>query len=125
VAIDDSLPVIVRWREERERGADGDAAIAAAMATAGRAVWFSGTTVAIGLLALVVVPVPAIRSMGFGGLLIPLVSLAWSAWVVRRRLAAAGAGLALLAVLVAFATTLNPAARRSTRWPAAGRPRPR
>src|SRR5207244_532363 len=70
VAIDYSLLVIVRWREERDRGADADAAIRTAMATAGRAVVFSGTTVAVGLLALVVVPVPAIRSIGYGGLLI-------------------------------------------------------
>jgi putative drug exporter of the RND superfamily len=78
VAIDYSLLVIVRWREERERGAGGDEAIVTTMATAGRAVVFSGTTVAVGLLALVVVPVPAIRSIGYGGLLIPLVSVAAS-----------------------------------------------
>src|SRR6185503_10095511 len=76
VAIDYSLLLIVRWREERERGADRDEAMRIAMSTAGRAVVFSGTTVAVGLLALVVVPVPAIRSIGIGGLLIPLVSVA-------------------------------------------------
>ena len=74
VAIDYSLLIVTRWREERAREPDG--AIERAMATAGRAVVLSGTTVAIGLLALVVVPVPAIRSIGFGGLLIPLVSVA-------------------------------------------------
>ena len=46
------------------------------MQTAGRAVVFSGTTVAVGLLALVVLPVPFLRSVGYGGLLIPLVSVA-------------------------------------------------
>ena len=45
------------------------------MATSGRAIVFSGTTVGIGLLALVVVPVPFIRSIGFGGMLIPLLSV--------------------------------------------------
>jgi RND superfamily putative drug exporter len=44
------------------------------METAGRAVVFSGTTVAIGLLAMVALPVPFLRSMGYGGMLIPLVS---------------------------------------------------
>ena len=44
------------------------------MATAGRAVVFSGTTVAIGLLALIVLPLPFLRSMGYGGMLIPLVA---------------------------------------------------
>ena len=75
VAIDYSLLVVVRWREERDRGAAEHEAVPRAMATAGRSVAVSGTTVAIGLLALVVVPVPFIRSIGFGGLLIPLVSV--------------------------------------------------
>jgi RND superfamily putative drug exporter len=76
VAIDYSLLIVVRWREEREGGRDNDAAVRAAMRTAGSAVVFSGTTVAISLLALVVTPVPLLRSMGFGGLLIPLVATA-------------------------------------------------
>ena len=46
------------------------------MQTAGHAVLASGVTVAISLLALVVVPVPFLRSMGLGGMLIPLVSVA-------------------------------------------------
>ncbi len=46
------------------------------MATAGRAVLFSGVTVAIGLALLVFLPLPFIRSMGIGGVLIPLVSIA-------------------------------------------------
>ncbi|HEV3047639.1 MAG TPA: MMPL family transporter, partial [Solirubrobacteraceae bacterium] len=75
VSIDYSLLVVVRWREERARGLDGDAAIERAMQTAGRAVAFSGTTVAIGLLALVALPLPFLRSVGYGGLLIPLISV--------------------------------------------------
>ena len=46
------------------------------MQTAGHAVVASGVTVAISLLALVIVPVPFLRSMGLGGMLIPLVSVA-------------------------------------------------
>jgi putative drug exporter of the RND superfamily len=75
VSIDYSLLVVVRWREERARGLSGDAAIARAMETAGRAVVFSGTTVAIGLLALVALPLPFLRSVGYGGMLIPLISV--------------------------------------------------
>ena len=74
VAIDYSLLVVSRWREERAHGESGDAAVQRAMETAGRAVVFSGTTVAIGLLAMVALPVPFLRSIGYGGLLIPLVS---------------------------------------------------
>jgi len=74
VSIDYALLIVVRWREEREKGLEGDAAVEAAMATAGRAVVFSGTTVAVGLLALIVLPLPFLRSMGYGGMLIPLVA---------------------------------------------------
>jgi RND superfamily putative drug exporter len=76
VAIDYSLLVVSRWREERSHGASGEAAIQKAMETAGRTVVFSGITVAIGLLALVALPVPFLRSMGYGGMLIPVVSVA-------------------------------------------------
>ena len=76
VAIDYALIVVVRWREERAHGHEGDEAIIRSMETAGRAVIFSGTTVAIGLLALVALPLPFLRSVGIGGMIIPLVSVA-------------------------------------------------
>jgi RND superfamily putative drug exporter len=75
VAIDYSLLVIVRWREERAHGRTGDEAVVRAMETAGRAVVFSGTTVAIGLLAMIVLPLPFLRSIGYAGMLIPLISV--------------------------------------------------
>jgi putative drug exporter of the RND superfamily len=75
VSIDYALIIVVRWREERAHGLAGDAAIERAMQTAGRAVVFSGTTVAIGLLALVALPLPFLRSVGYGGMLIPLISV--------------------------------------------------
>src|SRR3954470_4860308 len=75
VAIDYALLIVVRWREERTHGLDNEAAIAKSMETAGRAVVFSGTTVAIGLLALLALPLPFLRSVGLGGMLIPLVSV--------------------------------------------------
>jgi RND superfamily putative drug exporter len=74
VAIDYSLLIVVRWREERAKGGSEEEAILRAMATSGRAVVFSGTTVAIGLLALIAIPLPFLRSVGYGGMLIPLVS---------------------------------------------------
>ena len=74
VAIDYSLIVVSRWREERSHGRGGDEAVQRAMETAGRAVVFSGITVAIGLFALIALPLPFLRSMGYGGMLIPLVS---------------------------------------------------
>src|SRR5579872_4337089 len=75
VAIDYSLLLVTRWREERAHGADNATAVVTAVETAGRTVALSGLTVAIGLVALVVLPVPAMRSTGIGGMLIPLVSI--------------------------------------------------
>ena len=76
IAIDYALLVVMRWREERHGGASNEAAVANAMEHAGRAVVFSGTTVAVALLALVILPVPFLRSIGIAGLFIPLVSVA-------------------------------------------------
>ncbi len=76
VAIDYSLLVVSRWREELAHGRDNDDAVLAAVRTAGHAVLASGVTVAISLIALLALPVPFLRSMGLGGMLIPLVSVA-------------------------------------------------
>lgn len=76
VAIDYSLLLVTRWREERAHGRENEDAMIAAAATAGHAVVFSGLTVAVGLVALVIIPVPFLRSVGYAGMLIPLVSVA-------------------------------------------------
>ena len=76
VAIDYSLILVSRWREERAHGRSNEEAVVVAMRTAGHAVMASGVTVAISLLALLILPVPALRSMGLAGMLIPLVSVA-------------------------------------------------
>jgi RND superfamily putative drug exporter len=75
IAIDYSLLIVTRWREERRTGSSNDEAIVTALLTAGRSVVFSGLTVGIGLFALVVLPIPFLRSLGYGGLLIPLVTV--------------------------------------------------
>jgi RND superfamily putative drug exporter len=74
VAIDYSLLVVNRWREERAHGRENHEAVVIAMNYAGHAVVASAGTVAISLCALLVIPVPLLRSMGIGGMLIPLVS---------------------------------------------------
>ena len=93
VAIDYSLIVASRWREERSHGRSGDEAVQRAMETAGRAVVFSGITVAIGLLALIALPLPFLRSMGLGGMLIPLVSTLVAITLLPVVLAKAGSRL--------------------------------
>jgi uncharacterized membrane protein YdfJ with MMPL/SSD domain len=75
IAIDYSLLMVYRYREERRAGRAKEDAIAATMGTAGRAVVFSGTAVAIGLALMLAMPLPFMRGFGLAGLLIPLVSV--------------------------------------------------
>src|SRR5581483_3023318 len=69
---------------------DDEAALVRTMETAGRAVIFSGATVAIGLALLLVMPIPFLRSMGVGGFLIPLASIVAAATLQPALLALLG-----------------------------------
>ncbi len=75
VAIDYALLMIFRFREELAAGEDVETALVETMTHAGRSVIVSGTTVAVGLLSMVILPLPFIRSIGIGGMLIPAVSV--------------------------------------------------
>jgi putative drug exporter of the RND superfamily len=75
IALDYSLLVVHRFREELAKHETKDDAIVRTMATAGRAVVFSGTAVAIGLSLLLFMPLPFMRGFGVGGLIIPAVSV--------------------------------------------------
>ena len=90
IAIDYSMLVVFRYREELERHDGPRRALERTMRTAGRSTLFSGLTVAIGLALLAFMPVPFIRSMGIGGLLVPLVSIAASATFLPALLAVMG-----------------------------------
>ena len=91
IAIDYALLVVVRWREERQQpNVTNDQAVQNTMEHAGSAVVFSGTTVAISLLALLALPVPPLRSVGIGGLLIALVSVAVATTLLPVVLATVG-----------------------------------
>jgi uncharacterized membrane protein YdfJ with MMPL/SSD domain len=87
IAIDYSMLVVFRYREELAHEEDPHRALETTMATAGRATLFSGATVAVGLALLVFMPLPFMRSMGVGGLLVPLVSIAASATFLPALLA--------------------------------------
>jgi RND superfamily putative drug exporter len=90
VAIDYSLLMIFRFREELALGEDVETAIVETMRHAGRSVVVSGSTVAIGLLSMVILPIPVIRSIGIGGLLIPAVSVLTSITLLPALLAMLG-----------------------------------
>jgi RND superfamily putative drug exporter len=120
VAIDYSLLMIFRFREELQRrrplatptirgragsaGAaadaeDVDSAIVETMRHAGRSVIVSGSTVAIGLVSMVILPVPVIRSIGIGGMLIPAVSVLTSITLLPALLAMLGPRINRLRVM--------------------------
>jgi RND superfamily putative drug exporter len=75
VAIDYALLMIFRFRDELRAGRDVEQALVETVTHAGRSVIVSGSTVAVGLLSMLVLPVPFIRSIGIGGVLIPAVSV--------------------------------------------------
>jgi RND superfamily putative drug exporter len=90
IAIDYSMLVVFRYREELERTSDPNDALVATMTTSGRATIFSGMTVALGLALLVLMPLPFMRGMGLGGLLVPLVAITAAATFLPALLAVMG-----------------------------------
>lgn len=111
LAIDYSLFVVSRYREELARHGPSTAALRATMQTAGRTVAFSSVTVALALASLLVFPQRFLYSMGIGGVLVTL-------------LAALAALLPLPAVLALLGDRVNALApRRLQRTaPAAAQP---
>jgi RND superfamily putative drug exporter len=99
VAIDYALLVIFRFREELRHGNDVETSLVTTMRHAGRSVIVSGSTVAVGLLSMLVLPLPFIRSIGIGGMLIPTVSVIASITLLPALLALLGTRINSLRVL--------------------------
>jgi uncharacterized membrane protein YdfJ with MMPL/SSD domain len=99
IAIDYSMLVVFRYREELEKHDSPQEALVETMKTAGRATLFSGAVVAVGLALLVFMPLPFMRSMGVGGLLVPLFSIAASATFLPALLATMGTKVNRLRVI--------------------------
>ena len=93
IAIDYSLLVVYRFREELRKNDSKNDAIVRTMATAGRAVVFSGTAVAIGLALLLFMPLPFMRGFGVGGLIIPAVSVLAAVTILPALLSVVGGRL--------------------------------
>ncbi len=78
VSIDYSLFVVNRFRDELARGARREDAIATTMATAGRAITFSGVTVAVGLSAMLFFQGTFMASMGAAGAIVVAVAVVYA-----------------------------------------------
>jgi RND superfamily putative drug exporter len=90
LAIDYSLFMVSRYREELARVGPGTQALRATMVTAGRTVLFSALTVAAALASLLVFPQRFLYSMGIGGVIVALVAAATALLVLPALLAALG-----------------------------------
>jgi len=90
VAIDYALLMIFRFRDELREGKDVESALVETVTRAGRSVIVSGSTVAIGLLSVILMPLPLVRSMGIGGMLIPAVSVLAALTLLPALLAVVG-----------------------------------
>ena len=90
LAIDYTLLLLTRYREEVRDGRTGEDAIVATMATAGRTVLFSAITVALALAALVIFPMYFLRSFAYAGIGVVVVALAAALIVTPALLALLG-----------------------------------
>ncbi|MEU8279820.1 MMPL family transporter [Microbispora bryophytorum] len=90
LAIDYGLFMVVRFREELNRGRTGEEAVVRTMATAGRTVAVSGVTVAASLASLLIFPQSFLRSMGMGGLATVLVDMVAALTIMPALLAVLG-----------------------------------
>jgi RND superfamily putative drug exporter len=77
VSIDYSLFVVNRFRDELAKGASREDAVATTMATAGRAITFSGITVAVGLSAMLFFQGTFLASMGAAGAIVVALAIAY------------------------------------------------
>ncbi|MGH6958680.1 MAG: MMPL family transporter [Caulobacteraceae bacterium] len=116
ISIDFSLMVVIRWREERKSGVGNEAAIISATRSAGRAVALSGLTAAVGLGSLVVLPVPFLRSVGWGTMLIPFTAVIVAVTLLPVCLSIAGPVLDRFRLWPASSTTYSAAWKRWGRF---------
>ncbi len=98
VGIDYSLLIVSRFREEMDRGLDTIAAVERASGTAGRTVLFSGATVVLALLGMLIIPVSFFQSLGLGAILVVIAALAATLTLLPAVLSLLGAKVGLLTV---------------------------
>src|ERR671923_65678 len=90
LAIDYSLFIVSRYREELRAGREPADALLVTMTTAGRTVLFSAATVAVSLLALLVFPLYFLRSFGYAGIAVVALAAVGALVVLPALLAVLG-----------------------------------
>ena len=90
VSVDYSLFIVNRFREELNQGRDIRTSTAISVATAGKAIFFSGITVAIGLMGMLFFENTGLPSLGIGGTLSVSIAMVFSVIVLPAILAMLG-----------------------------------
>ncbi len=120
LAIDYSLFIVSRYREELRRGQSVGDAVTRAVATAGKAVAFSGVAVAIGLSGLLLFEAPAIRSIGIAGALVVVCSVGFALTFLPAMLGMLGPRVNALSIAGLRGrvrpASLEPRPVRGSRW---------
>ena len=98
VGIDYSLLIVSRFKEETERGLPPLEAVVKTGATAGRTVFFSGATVVLALIGLLIVPASFYQSLALGAILVVIASLAATLTLLPAVLALLGPRVDLLSI---------------------------
>jgi RND superfamily putative drug exporter len=119
LAIDYSLFMVSRFREELARGRSVGEAVERAVATSGKAVAFSGMAVAIGLSGLLLFEAPALQSIGLGGSIVVFCSVLYALTFLPAVLGMLGHRVNALTfggLVRRFRPSMPTAAPRPSRW---------
>ncbi len=98
VGVDYCLFIVHRFREERRRGRTKEEAIAMTGSTAGRTVFYSGLTVVLALIGMVIVPTTIFQSLGLGAILVVIVAVLASMTLLPALLSILGDRINLLSI---------------------------
>ena len=122
LAIDYSLFIVSRYREELRAGREPADALLVTMATAGRTVLFSAATVAVSLVALLVFPLYFLRSFGYAGIAVVALAAVGALVVLPALLAVLGRRVDRLRLPVRRRARLTGAPPWGSPDPSAARP---
>ncbi len=122
LGVDYSLFLVSRFREELGRGKLVPEAIAMSLATAGRAVVFSGITVSIGLLGLTIFQLNMLRSVGLAGMVVVAISIIAAVTLLPALLSVLGVRVNALPVRLSWLWRWRSKARRGAAESSGGTP---
>src|SRR5712691_7939428 len=120
LGVDYSLFMVSRFREELALGRNVDDAVTISVATAGRAVTFSGLTVSIGLMGLTFFRINMLHSVGYGGILVAVLTVLAAITLLPATLAIIGMRINAFPVRIPHLWKREVASSATTAYAASG-----